>query len=118
MAPTPALPSISCIKKLSESPNLESIPSNYAFYDHPSESRASDPQDSLPTVDLSLLMSDDPANRSKAIKELGKACQDWGFFVVRKCSLRSEFCKTVLSVSLISTGSESWDTRNIDESYD
>ncbi|KAM1002372.1 hypothetical protein ACFX2C_002815 [Malus domestica] len=37
----------------------------------------------IPTVDFSLLTtSASPEQRSKAINDLGKACQDWGFFMV------------------------------------
>ncbi|XP_042065597.1 flavonol synthase/flavanone 3-hydroxylase-like [Salvia splendens] len=36
--------------------------------------------DSLPSVDFSALISDDPHQRSKAIQDLAAACRDWGFF--------------------------------------
>ncbi|KAF5448455.1 hypothetical protein F2P56_028990, partial [Juglans regia] len=39
-------------------------------------------EDSIPTIDFSLLTSGTPEQRSKIVNDLGKACQDWGFFVV------------------------------------
>ncbi|KAL4302970.1 hypothetical protein GQ457_10G019690 [Hibiscus cannabinus] len=41
-----------------------------------------DTKESIPVLDFSLLTSTDPHERSKAILELAKACQDWGFFIV------------------------------------
>ncbi|PIN00448.1 Flavanone 3-dioxygenase [Handroanthus impetiginosus] len=92
----PATPAITCVKKLAESPNLNSIPSNYAYYTNPTETTASDPDDPIPTVDLSLLTSDDADQKSKAIQELGRACQEWGFFMVVNHGIPEALMKAML----------------------
>nr|BAO27779.1 F3H2 protein [Reaumuria trigyna] len=72
---------VSSVKELA---NLKSIPSSYV---HPTmtncEASDSRPDDgSIPIIDFSLLVSDDPDERSRMIEELGKACRNWGFFMV------------------------------------
>nr|BAO27778.1 F3H1 protein [Reaumuria trigyna] len=72
---------VSSVKELA---NLNSIPSSYV---HPTltncEANDSSPDDgSIPIIDFSLLVSDDPDERSRMIEELGKACRNWGFFMV------------------------------------
>ncbi|GFP86786.1 flavonol synthase/flavanone 3-hydroxylase [Phtheirospermum japonicum] len=81
-AAPPPRATITTVKKLAESPDLNSIPSNYAYYTNPKDTIASDSDDSIPTIDLSLLTSNNPDQRSKAIHDLDKACQEWGFFMV------------------------------------
>ncbi|KAL3329636.1 hypothetical protein AABB24_033804 [Solanum stoloniferum] len=92
-------PSIS-VKTLSESPNLNSIPSNYVNSDiYPFDFIASEPHDysiSIPTVDFSLLTSIDPHQRSQAINNLNKACQDWGFFMVVNHGIQESLMKKVI----------------------
>lgn len=76
------------IKALAESHGLNSIPSNYAYSSNPDESLASDDlHDSIPIIDFSMLTSSSPNQRSKAVHDLGKACQDWGFFMVHTIHL-------------------------------
>lgn len=98
MAPTQ--PAIS-VKTLSESPNLKSIPSNYVNSDIcPSDSPASEPHDYsnlIPTVDFSLLTSTDPHQRSQAINNLNKACQEWGFFMVVNHGIPENLMKEVIN---------------------
>uniref|UniRef100_A0A453JPG4 Fe2OG dioxygenase domain-containing protein n=1 Tax=Aegilops tauschii subsp. strangulata TaxID=200361 RepID=A0A453JPG4_AEGTS len=43
---------------------------------------ASSEQDGIPVVDLAVLLNGDAGERSQAIRHLGRACQDWGFFMV------------------------------------
>ncbi|XP_059448402.1 2-oxoglutarate-dependent dioxygenase 19-like [Corylus avellana] len=73
-----------CVKKLAESPSLTSIPSTYAFTKDPQEDEAvsEDPEDPIPVIDFSLLAYGTPDQRSTIIQELGRACKDWGFFMV------------------------------------
>ncbi|XP_034681766.1 protein DMR6-LIKE OXYGENASE 2-like [Vitis riparia] len=85
MAPgTPELqpPKFPSVKSLSESSALTSIPSSYTFTTDPNQHIASDPQDSIPVIDFSLLTSGNPDQRSKAIQDLHRACEEWGFFMV------------------------------------
>ncbi|KAF4368379.1 hypothetical protein F8388_019096 [Cannabis sativa] len=72
------------IKALAESPNLTSVPPTYTIFPNttPNDQPQPQPQLQIPIIDLSLLTSSDPDQRSKTITELGKACQDWGFFMV------------------------------------
>ncbi|KAL7206050.1 hypothetical protein ACSBR2_018880 [Camellia fascicularis] len=70
------------IKTLAESPGLSYIPPNYTYTTNPHESAASEPEDSIPIIDFSSLTSSDPDQRSQVIQDLGKACQEWGFFMV------------------------------------
>ncbi|OIT21826.1 PREDICTED: protein DMR6-LIKE OXYGENASE 2-like [Nicotiana attenuata] len=90
----------STVKILSESPNLNSIPSTYVNSTiNPSDSPASDPDldsYSIPTIDFSLLTSTDPQQRSEAIDNLGKACQDWGFFMVVNHGIPESLIKEVI----------------------
>ncbi|XP_059446460.1 2-oxoglutarate-dependent dioxygenase 19-like [Corylus avellana] len=73
-----------CVKKLAGSPSLTSIPSTYAFTKAPQEDEAvsEDPEDPIPVIDFSLLAYGTPDQRSTIIQELGRACKDWGFFMV------------------------------------
>ncbi|KAK3420120.1 hypothetical protein EUGRSUZ_G00915 [Eucalyptus grandis] len=75
---------ITSAKTLAESSNLTSIPSHYAFTTPTSGDQAvhADHDDSIPVIDFSLLSSSNPDQRSKAISDLAKACQDWGVFML------------------------------------
>ncbi|KAK2982058.1 hypothetical protein RJ640_001775 [Escallonia rubra] len=83
-APTVILSKMASIKVLAESPNLlDSIPSEYAYSTNHDTPIASNHDDSIPVIDYSLLTSGIPDQRSKVIDELGKACEEWGFFLVK-----------------------------------
>ncbi|GMP38929.1 hypothetical protein CsSME_00009984 [Camellia sinensis var. sinensis] len=75
-------PQSTSVKTLAESPGLTCIPPNYTYTTNPHESAASEPEDSIPIIDFSSLTSSDPDQRSQVIQDLGKACQEWGFFMV------------------------------------
>lgn len=83
-AVAPAFHSSTSVKVLSESPDLKSIPSNYVHSSSPEESPVSDAEDSnlIPIIDFFQLTSTHSDHRSKAIQVLGKACEEWGFFMV------------------------------------
>lgn len=88
MAPTPqnVAQTITCssVQELiasSRNLQLNSIPSHYAFFKNPNDSIAL-PGDDIPVIDFSLLISDDLNQRSKCVNDLGKACREWGFFMV------------------------------------
>ncbi|KAG2680222.1 hypothetical protein I3760_11G088000 [Carya illinoinensis] len=78
------------IKQLAETRgDLTSIPTAYNFFTPNNDIHlpvVSDElyEDSIPTIDFSLLTSGTPEQRSKIVNDLGKACRDWGFFVVIK----------------------------------
>ena len=72
------------VKTLAESADFSSsIPSTHAFYTTSNDLASSkEDEDSIPIIDFSLLTSTNPDERSKAIQLLGKACEDWGFFLL------------------------------------
>ncbi|CAL8175345.1 unnamed protein product [Prunus armeniaca] len=73
---------VTSIKSLAESPALNSVPSTYAFNINPNEEAdRNDPEFAIPIVDMSLLTSGSPDQRSKIIHDLRKICQEWGFFI-------------------------------------
>ncbi|KAF2320499.1 hypothetical protein GH714_027744 [Hevea brasiliensis] len=81
--PSPTLPqNITTIRTIAESPGLTSIPSAYTFTPTPHDQVVSETQVSLPVIDYSLLTSGTPHQRSKIVHDLGKACQNWGFFLM------------------------------------
>nr|XP_043623214.1 2-oxoglutarate-dependent dioxygenase 19-like [Erigeron canadensis] len=68
---------------IEESPDIKTIPSNYAYSTNPQDFIASDPDhETIPAIDFSLLTSKDPVIRSQVLEELHKACTDWGCFQV------------------------------------
>ncbi|GAB2225253.1 hypothetical protein Droror1_Dr00006044 [Drosera rotundifolia] len=83
---------VAFIKDLAESASPASLPPSYAFNDQDPTAviddmvvdslALDDAHDTIPVIDFSLLVSDDPDQRSKTIQDLHKACQEWGFFMV------------------------------------
>ena len=77
-------PKAASVKALLESSGSASIPCAYSYStlhlsDH---NTASEPEETIPIIDFSLLTSCDPHQRSIAIHKLSKACEEWGFFTV------------------------------------
>ena len=70
------------IKTLVQSQDLKSLPSEFAHFKDTQESIRTGPEVSVPVIDFSLLSSTDPDERAKVILDLGKACEEWGFFLV------------------------------------
>ncbi|CAI9104094.1 OLC1v1002706C1 [Oldenlandia corymbosa var. corymbosa] len=94
---------LSSVKILAESPGLISIPSKYAHQStntHFTTASVQEdfPQASIPIIDFSFLSSTDSEQRLKAIQELGKACQDWGFFMVVNHGIPERLIKAVIEV--------------------
>ncbi|GAV79710.1 2OG-FeII_Oxy domain-containing protein/DIOX_N domain-containing protein [Cephalotus follicularis] len=87
------------VKGLAEYPGLTSIPSAYTYTTTATDHATSDPEEcSIPIIDFSLLVSGTPHQRSKIIHDLGKACQDWGFFMVINHGLQESMMKAMLEV--------------------
>ncbi|KAH7847732.1 hypothetical protein Vadar_029655 [Vaccinium darrowii] len=84
------------VKTLVESPGLTSIPSKYSYSLNPNESAGSEPDETIPTIDFSLLTSGDPHQRSKIIRDLDKACREWGFFMLVNHGVSKSLMKEVL----------------------
>ncbi|KAA8536425.1 hypothetical protein F0562_028903 [Nyssa sinensis] len=71
------------VKSLAESAALTSIPSDYTYSTKPIEPATSDIEDDpIPIIDFSLLTSGNPDQQSKFIQDLGKACEEWGGFML------------------------------------
>ncbi|MFQ6657267.1 hypothetical protein Gotur_027013 [Gossypium turneri] len=94
----PPPPKLTTVKALSESPGLSSIPSIYTFPKQPNHEPVSDTKEPIPTIDFSLLISSNPDERSKTIRELGKACRDWGFFMVTNHGMPERMMKAMIEV--------------------
>ena len=75
---------VSSIKELTQSGGVTSVPSKYNYTLNPNDqANSNDPEHSIPTIDFSILTSGSPEQRSKMLHELRKACEDWGFFMVK-----------------------------------
>ncbi|KAJ0011448.1 hypothetical protein Pint_33400 [Pistacia integerrima] len=55
-----------------------------------------EPDDSIPIIDFSLLISSCPEQRYKIIHDLGKACQEWGFFMVINHGVPESLIKSMM----------------------
>lgn len=73
------------VKQLVESGCITTVPSNYVFRRSLDnyESGFTDQEEVIPVIDFSLLTCGNAEQRSKAIEDLGNACREWGFFMVR-----------------------------------
>lgn len=77
--------SFTSVKTLAESPELTSIPCSYTFTTNPDDEIVADPDDvddPIPIIDYSLLVTGTPDQRDKTIHDIGKACEQWGFFML------------------------------------
>ncbi|KAL8483232.1 hypothetical protein ACS0TY_026060 [Phlomoides rotata] len=69
-----------------DSRHLKSVPSKFKYvYDETALSC-----DSFPVVDFSALSAADPDQRSKAIYDISKACEEWGFFILENHGVPEE----------------------------
>ncbi|XP_075477923.1 2-oxoglutarate-dependent dioxygenase 19-like isoform X3 [Primulina tabacum] len=96
MAPTVPPVNDLCVKDLAQSPDLKSIPSQFTFIN---DSKGSN-SDSLPIVDFSMLVSDNADQRSIALLDIRKACEDWGFFVLINHGIPESLMKAIIDASL------------------
>jgi isopenicillin N synthase-like dioxygenase len=92
---------LSSVKTLAESPNLKSIPPNYAFFTNSNDqldpvSSSKDDEESIPVIDFSQLSSCDHEQRSNAVHLLGKACQEWGFFMLVNHGVEERMMKAMI----------------------
>ncbi|EHA8589592.1 putative protein DMR6-LIKE OXYGENASE 2 [Cocos nucifera] len=85
MAPPtlPRSPLPNSVKELTNSASLRSVPHQYATRNPETTiDIESNIQGEIPTVDFSLLTEGTPEQRSQVVRHLGKACEEWGFFMV------------------------------------
>ncbi|KAI4337964.1 hypothetical protein L6164_016325 [Bauhinia variegata] len=90
---------ISSIKAFAESNDDAPIPSTYYSITEPRDDVAHELAASLPVIDLSLLNSEDLQLHSKAVQQLGKACQEWGFFMITNHGISEELMEDVMNKS-------------------
>ncbi|XP_027120059.1 2-oxoglutarate-dependent dioxygenase 19-like [Coffea arabica] len=69
-------------RTLVQARDFTSIPFDLAHFRDTQESIQTGPDVSVPVIDFSLLSSTNPDERAKVILDLGKACEEWGFFLV------------------------------------
>ncbi|OMO85206.1 hypothetical protein CCACVL1_10366 [Corchorus capsularis] len=98
---TDSPPKLTSVKALAaELSGLTSIPPGYNFQTIPNivnDEALSEPNnESIPTIDFSLLTSNNPEERSKVIQDLAKACQDWGFFMVINHGVPESLFKAII----------------------
>ncbi|XP_047172931.1 2-oxoglutarate-dependent dioxygenase 19-like isoform X2 [Vigna umbellata] len=78
--------SFTSVKALTESPQLTSLPPSYTYTTNSDDEHeiVTDPEedDPIPVIDYSLLVAGTPDQRAKTIQDLGKACEEWGFFML------------------------------------
>ncbi|CAA0807351.1 2-oxoglutarate (2OG) and Fe(II)-dependent oxygenase superfamily protein [Striga hermonthica] len=86
----------SFVKVVAESGALKSVPSQFTFKNDSKGSYSN----SIPTVDFSHLTSSDSDLRSKALKDLAHACQEWGFFVLINHGIPDRVMTAVTEASL------------------
>lgn len=70
------------VKAQVESGFLTFVPEKYHAFDKSSSDYISSEVEMIPTIDVSLLTSGTPDQRSQVIQDIGNACRDWGFFMV------------------------------------
>ncbi|WOL19969.1 hypothetical protein Cni_G28771 [Canna indica] len=73
----------SSVKQLCDSGTLSSVHNHYASRD-PGAPSDIDPtlEEQIPTIDFSMLTQGTPQERSLMVRQLGQACEEWGFFMV------------------------------------
>ncbi|KAH7524330.1 hypothetical protein FEM48_Zijuj06G0107900 [Ziziphus jujuba var. spinosa] len=91
---------MSSVKQLVESGCIASIPSKYVFTRSLDETPTlPQPEAIIPVIDFSLLTSGNAEQRTKAIKDLGKACREWGFFMIINHNVPEKLMKDMISGS-------------------
>ncbi|KAL5075528.1 hypothetical protein RYX36_014512 [Vicia faba] len=91
---------ISSIKAFAESNGASPIPSNYhSFADINDVADAHGLAASIPVIDFSFLTSDDPQIHTKTVDELGKACGEWGFFMLTNHGISESLMEELMKKS-------------------
>ncbi|KAI9111285.1 hypothetical protein K1719_017697 [Acacia pycnantha] len=93
---------ISSVKSLSESNAAALIPSYYhTLTDSDGHDNVAHELAALiPVIDLSHLTSTDPQFHAAAVRQLGQACQDWGFFMVINHGVSENLMKDIMKKCL------------------
>ncbi|KAK4277556.1 hypothetical protein QN277_015536 [Acacia crassicarpa] len=88
---------IGSIKAFADSNGLSPIPSSYYSIVEARDDVADHLASSIPVIDFSLLTSDHPQIHADAVSQLGKACADWGFFMVTNHGISEKLMEEVMN---------------------
>ncbi|XP_027366144.1 protein DMR6-LIKE OXYGENASE 2-like [Abrus precatorius] len=90
---------IPSVKTFAESNESSFIPSSYHSITEPDDDVADELAASIPNINLSLLTSHDPQIHAKAVHQLGKACAEWGVFMLTNHGLSEKLMEEVMNKS-------------------
>ncbi|XP_054796033.1 2-oxoglutarate-dependent dioxygenase 19-like [Prosopis cineraria] len=88
---------IGSIKSFADSNGLSPIPSSYYSIVEPRDDVADELASSIPVIDFLLLTSDDPLLHADAVTQLGKACAEWGFFMLTNHGISEKLMAEVMN---------------------
>ncbi|XP_028790018.1 protein DMR6-LIKE OXYGENASE 2-like [Neltuma alba] len=88
---------IGSIKSFAESNGVSPIRFSYYSIAEPQDDVADHLASSIPIVDFSLLNSHDPQLHADAVFRLGKACAEWGFFMLTNHGISEKLMEEVTS---------------------
>ncbi|KAI9096751.1 hypothetical protein K1719_025930 [Acacia pycnantha] len=90
---------IGSIKAFADSNGDSPIPSSYYSIVEARDDVADHLASSFPIIDFSLLTSPDPQLHADAVSQLGKACAEWGFFMLTNHGISEKLMKEVMEKS-------------------
>ncbi|KAI9073256.1 hypothetical protein K1719_044778 [Acacia pycnantha] len=90
---------IGSIKAFADSNGDSPIPSSYYSIVEARDDVADHLASSFPVIDFSLLTSPDPQLHADAVSQLGKACAEWGFFMLTNHGISEKLMKEVMDKS-------------------
>lgn len=90
---------ISSIKTFAESKGDSLIPSTYHSITEFHDDIADDLAASIPVIDLALLTSHDRQIHAKSVQQLGKACAEWGFFMLTNHGIPEKLMEELMKKS-------------------
>ncbi|XP_027366156.1 flavanone 3-dioxygenase 2-like [Abrus precatorius] len=91
---------IPSIKAFAESSVASLIPSTFHSIIDPHDDVAKELEAFIPVIDLSLLTSHDPEIHAKAVHQLGKACEEWSFFILINHGIPEKMMEEVMNKSI------------------
>ncbi|KAJ0984629.1 hypothetical protein J5N97_002985 [Dioscorea zingiberensis] len=98
--PLLSLSKYNTVKEISDSGVLSSLPSCYACRDPDIDGPTETLEEEVPIIDFSLLVGGTAIQRAQVIQDLGKACRDWGFFMVVNHDVPKSLMETMLDACM------------------